>query len=222
MREINLKKFFLYTLIASIGISAFLGIVVIIFGNFGEFESKVLLTAVTITVTSILGLACGAYLETGRGRMLPLSGIVLSVISAVMWLVIVWDWQDQNSRFVKGLVTVTILATACSHLSLLSLAKLDRRFKWTYYAAHALIWVLASFLIWLVWTIVDDINDLAGRIIGVLSIAVAAVTVATPIFHKLSNSGTTNEEIDAEIEKLKLKIRELDQRRSPDPESTNN
>ena len=210
MGKLNLKKFFLYSLIASIGISAFLGIVVIIFGNFGEFESKVLLTAVTITVTSILGLPCGAYLETGRGRALPLIGIVLSVISSVMWLIIVWAWQDQNSTFVKILISVTIFATACSHLSLLSLAKLDSRFKWSYSAAHALIWVLASFLIWLVWTIENDISDLAGRIIGVLSIAVAAVTVATPIFHKLSNSGTTNEEIDAEIERLKAAIEALE------------
>lgn len=210
MREINLKKFFLYSLIASVGISAFLGIVVIIFGNFGEFESKVLLTSVVITVTSILGLACGAYLETGQGRALPLAGILLSVISAGMWLMIVWAWRDQNSNFVKSLMSVTILATAFSHLSLLSLAKLDRRFKWSYYAAHALIWTLAGFLIWLVWTIENDISDLAGRIIGVLSIAVAAVTVATPIFHKLSNSGTTNEEIDAEIERLKVKIEALE------------
>ncbi len=210
MREINLKKFFLYSLIASVGISAFLGIVVIIFGNFGEFESKVLLTSVVITVTSILGLACGAYLETGQGRALPLAGILLSVISAGMWLMIVWAWRDQNSNFVKSLMSVTILATAFSHLSLLSLAKLDRRFKWSYYAAHALIWTLAGFLIWLVWTIENDISDLAGRIIGVLSIAVAAVTVATPIIHKLSNSGTTNEEIDAEIERLKVKIEALE------------
>lgn len=219
MREINLKKFFLYSLIASVGISAFLGIVVIIFGNFGEFESKVLLTSVVITVTSILGLACGAYLETGRGRTLPLAGIVLSVISAIMWLMIVWAWRDQDSNFVKSLMSVTILATAFSHLSLLSLAKLDRRFKWSYYAAHALIWTLAGFLIWLVWTIENDISDLAGRIIGVLSIAVAAVTVATPVFHKLSISGNTDEEIDAEIEKLKLKIQSLEKQRSRAPES---
>ncbi len=219
MRGINLKKFFLYSLIASVGISAFLGIVVIIFGNFGEFESKVLLTSVVITVTSILGLASGAYLETGQSRALPLAGIVLSVISAGMWLMIVWAWRDQNSNFVKSLMSVTILATAFSHLSLLSLAKLDRRFKWSYYAAHALIWTLAGFLIWLVWTIENDISDLAGRIIGVLSIAVAAVTVATPIFHKLSNSGYTDEEIDAEIEKLKLKIQSLEKQRSRAPES---
>lgn len=210
MPKINLKKFFLYSLIASIAISALLGIVVIIFGNFGDFESKILMSALTITVTSILGLACGAYLETGRGRFLPVNGIVLSVISAVMWLVIVWAWQDQNSSFVKVLISVTILATACSHLSLLSLAKLDRRFNWSYYAAHSLIWILTAFLIWLVWTIENDINDLAGRIIGVLSIAVAALTVATPIFHKLSNSGTTNEEIDAEIERLKATIEALE------------
>jgi len=56
----NIRKVFLYLLIASVAVSALIGIAVIIMGDFGEFEIRVLLTMLTITVTSILGLACGA------------------------------------------------------------------------------------------------------------------------------------------------------------------
>ena len=62
----NIKKLFLYLLIASVAVSSLVGIFVILFGNFGEFEVKVLLTTLTIMVTSILRLACGALLESNR------------------------------------------------------------------------------------------------------------------------------------------------------------
>jgi len=73
VQSLNLKKFFLYLSIGSVALSAVIGIGVILLGNFGEFETKVLLTTMTVTITSILGLACGSYLETGRGKIVPLA-----------------------------------------------------------------------------------------------------------------------------------------------------
>jgi hypothetical protein len=51
----NLRRLFLYLLIASIGLSAVIGIGVILFGNFGEIEIRILFTTLTVTVTSIFG-----------------------------------------------------------------------------------------------------------------------------------------------------------------------
>ena len=51
----NLRKFFLYTLIISVVVSALLGIGVVLFGDFGYIEVRVLMTTFTITLTSILG-----------------------------------------------------------------------------------------------------------------------------------------------------------------------
>lgn len=44
-----------------------IGIGVLLFGDFGEVEVRILMTTLTFTMTSILGLACGAYLESGKG-----------------------------------------------------------------------------------------------------------------------------------------------------------
>src|SRR3982750_279411 len=119
MQHLNLKKFFLYLLIASVAFSALLGIGVILFGNFGDFETRVLLTALTVTVTSILGLACGAYLETGSEKVLPACGISFAVLSAILWIIAIWGSSNQGEFFVKTLMSVTLFAAACSHLSLL-------------------------------------------------------------------------------------------------------
>ena len=210
MQRPRVKPLFLYSFITSVAVSAVIGIAVILLGDFGEFETMVLLTALTVTVTSILGLACGAYLETRRGRVIPVSGIVLALVSAVLWIYLIWHGTVQNDIFVKSLLSATVLAASCAHVSLLSLARLDRRFLWSRVAVHVVVWALAAFLLFLIWnpTWIDE--QYTGRIIGVLSLLIAALTVLTPVFHKLSAAEQTVEEMDAEIERLQAKIQELE------------
>ena len=209
----NLKRLFLYLLIASVGFSALVGIGVILFGNFGEFEFRVLMTTLTITVTSILGLACGAYLETKRGRLMPIAGICFSIASAIMLFFVIWDVLDDSKIFIKIVLTSVILATSCSHLSLLSIARLDKRFAWSRVGAFICVWLLAAILLFILWFEPDSSSDLISRIIGVLSILIASVTVMTPVLHKLSNTNRTEEQIMEEIEELHGKIYHLDQER---------
>lgn len=209
----NLRRFFLYLLIGSVTVSAVIGIAVILIGNFGELESKILLTTMTITATSILGLACGAYLETGRGRVMPLAGIALSVVSAAMWMIVIWSWQETNDTFVKALMSATLLAASCSHLSLLSLARLDKRFAWSLIAAHAAVWSLSAIVLYLIWLTPPEPSELIARILGVLGIIIASLTVVTPVFHKLSTHEPDIAAIDAEIDDLKKRLEELEARR---------
>ena len=210
----NLKRLFLYTLIGSVAISALIGIGVILFGNFGEFEVRVLLTTLTVTVTSILGLACGAYIETGRGRTLPIVGIFLSIVSAIMLFFVIWDILDDSEVFIKSVVTTSLLAAACSHLSLLSIARLDKRFAWSRIAAFICVGLLSAILLFILWFEPESTSDVISRVIGVLSILIAAVTVITPVFHKLSASGLAVADLDAEIEQLRSRITELEAKKA--------
>lgn len=216
MQNLNLKKIFLYLLIGSVSISALLGIIVILFGNFGELESKILMTTMTVTCTSILGLACGAYFETGRGKILPMVGIGLAILSAILYIILIWNDFSNGQFFVKVVLSSALLAVACSHLSLLSIARLDRKFIWSRYAVYACVWLLATILLYIIWFEPDSSSDLVSRIIGVLSIIIAALTIITPVFHKLSHEAAISEEkqIDEEIEGLKKRLAELEQRKA--------
>lgn len=206
----NLRRLFLYLLIASVAVSAAMGIAVLVIGEFGELSTRVLMTTLTVTVTSILGLACGAYYESGRGRNLPLAGIFLSLVSALMVFLIIWNVLDDNSNFIKATLTVVMLAVSCSHLSLLSIARLDRRFAWSRIAAFVFVAVLDAILLYILWFEPTSDSDLVSRIIGVLSILIASITVITPVFHKLSAGGIKISDIDSEIEELKLRIAKLE------------
>ncbi len=209
----NLKRLFLYTLIGSVVVSALIGIGVILLGDFGEIEVRVLMTTLTVTVTSILGLANGAYYETGRGRRLGVVGVVVSIIAAVMTLLIIWNVIDDNQMFMKIAVTAMILAISLSHLSLLSLARLDRRFEWSNMAARIVIGSLVGLILFIVWLEPSGNSGLLPRIMGILAILTASITVVTPVFHKLSSSGDAVAEIDAEIELLRHKLAELEDRK---------
>lgn len=211
----NSKKLFLYLLIASVGASALIGVGVILFGNFGEFETKVLLTALTVTVTSILGLACGACLEAGKGRVIPMAGIVFAVISAVLWMFMIWsEFRPDNHNFANSVMSATLLAASCSLVSLLSLATLDSRFMWSRILAHAAVWSLTALILWIIWSHIDPSDSWIARTMGVLSIIIAAVTVVTPVFYYLSSSEKGVEGIDAEIERLKERLVELEEQKN--------
>jgi hypothetical protein len=209
----NTKRLFLYTLIASVSLSAVIAIGVILFGDLGSLEVRVLMTTLTVTAMSILGLACGAYFESGRGRVMPLAGIACAVIAAVMTFLIIWNVADDSTIFIKSTMTVTLLALSFAHLSLLSLARLDKRFAWSRIAAYLLIAGLDAILLWLMWFEPKGESEIVARTIGVLSILIAAVTVVTPVFHKLS-SETKVDAVDAEIASLRARLVELETKRS--------
>jgi hypothetical protein len=215
MEGLNLKKLFLYSLIVSVSLSALIGIGVILLRNFGDFEGKVLATTFTIACTSILGLACGAYLETKRGKILPTFGIVFSIISAIMFFFLIWaDRVFDNETFLKTLGSITMSAVACSHLSLISIAKLDAKFQWSKIALTVCVWVLVSILLYLMWFQPNADSEFIVRFIAVLSIIITSLTIVTPIFYKLSTGLPKAEEIDAEINRLKTRIIELEQQKA--------
>ena len=212
--RIDLRRIFLITLIASVATSALIGIGVLLLGNFGLIEVRVLMTTMVITVVSVLGLACGAYIEIRGGKYLPLAGITFSVIAGLMSFLVIWDVLDDDEMFIKSFLTVTLLATACSHLSLLALARLDRRFSWTRISAVICVALLCGILLFILWFEPTGDSDLIYRILGVLGILLAAITVVTPVLHKLSSDRSDTEKIDAEIESLRKRIEELEAERS--------
>jgi hypothetical protein len=215
----NLRKFFLYSLIVSVVVSALLGIGVVLFGDFGDIEVRVLMTTFTITCTSILGLACGAYLESGRGKVMPYAGIALSTGAAALCLFLIWQRGLYSDTVGKLSITFSLLATACALLSLVGLARFDARFRWSFYLNHMAVWTLSAILLSIIWLDLESNSSLVSRLIGVLSIVIAALTIMTPVFHKLSTRHEAEpeaeaESIDAEIERLKARIEELERSKS--------
>jgi hypothetical protein len=227
LQELKIKRIFLHSLIASISVSALIGIWAILLGNFGWLEARILGTTLTVVGTSILGLACGAYLESPQSRhsplrFVPLLGIVLSLLAAFIGLWLIWfssTTLSEPESIYKTLGVSIIFAFSFAHLSLLSLAKLSKKFQWSLTAAYITILALASILSVILVLEPHSEDFLVLRLIGVLAVVDAAITVMIPVFHRLSradfpeNRDFSIEKIDEEIETLRRQITELERQK---------
>lgn len=189
----------------------------------GDVEYRVLGTTLTIVGTSILGLACGAFLENPRSQKFPLIaipvvGIILSVLSALITIWLIWmktNWSDEV--LFKTLAVSSIFAFALSHLSLLSIAQLSRRFRWSLITAFVVIFALASIISFIIVFEPPSESGIVLRLIGVLAVIDAALTVMIPIFHRLSRTEFVDipsvAEIEAKIAGLKAQITRLEKQK---------
>ncbi len=214
------KRIFLTALIASISLTAVLGIFAILTGSFGWLEVRILLTTLTVTAVSLCGLACGAVLERNAQHPLAWTGIALTSVTAVLVLIAIWI-SPKSESFYKSTFCIGIFAIACTHLALLSLARLAPRFFWAMRAAHVIIFSLAAILCAMV---LGEWGNLSiARIVGVLSILDGAITIIIPILHRLSRHEVSDcdvfstedaiAEVDREIAELRGRLDELEQRR---------
>jgi hypothetical protein len=180
----KIKKYLKYILIALVILSALLGITVVFRGSLMALELKVLMTALTVMVFSVLGLACSVYLDQNKEKILPIAGIAFAGLSAMMWIFQIWSnavWAQEWRTNLQ--LSLPLFAISCSHLSLISLVKLEGKLIWLRYIITASIWSLTAILLYLIW---NDQNPegLFLRLIAVLCIVIASLTALTPIFHK--------------------------------------
>lgn len=219
----GMKQPLLKLLIGSVLLGAVLGIFIVLRGNWGWFEVRVFLTTITFAVASLCGLACELS-KTPRGaNLLPYAGLVLTVLSVIMILGVLW-LELESEWYMKSTAVVSILAVATVHVCLLSIARLAKRFYWVYMVACQVIYGLALLLcVILIWEFDDEET---WRFVAAVSIADVALTLVIPLLHRISRLSaeqgevmTAPEErnvaaIDAEISQLKKRIAALEQLRS--------
>ena len=188
----KLTKIFLRLFVASIVVTALVGIYVIAIPNDDwEFELKVLLTTATIAGASICGLACGGCLSRGH-RVLPTAGLILTGLSAGLALFGIWfqswgpsvNW-DFWEYYWKITAVLMCYAIACAHLSMLFMASLAGKYRWAYLVGYYLILGLATVIAaGILFELFD--TERYWRLMGALSILVAAITLMIPVFHRFS------------------------------------
>lgn len=177
------KRIALWFLICSVAISAILGIIIVLAGTFSDLQIRIILTTLTISAASICALASGALWEKRRERFLSSAGAILAALAAVLVITGIWT-EAENNEFWKFAASVSLLAVATAHACLLALARLAPRFVWARIAGSVAVYFLAALFIYIIYF--TPKGDTGIRIIGAMSIIVAALTILTPIFHRLS------------------------------------
>jgi hypothetical protein len=187
-----LKRPLLYLLAGSVVIGAALGIFLVLRGQWGWIEVRVILTTITLAVASLCGLACD-HSRVARGwNVLPRLGLTLTLLATVAILGIIWldDTLDED-WFVKTAVCLAVWAVATVHVCLLSIVWLAPRFRWVFFLAQQVIFGLAALIsAMLIWEIE---GARMFQFVAVVSILDAALTLLIPLLHRISRTERSGE-----------------------------
>jgi hypothetical protein len=189
LENIDFKKVFLVTLIASLSISALCAIIIFLLGDFGELQLKILVTTLTIGVFSLTGLCCATLLNKQRFPLLAIFGIIASMwgilsINLLIWKIVNWDTSDS---YWNSVIITIILSFSIAHSCLLLLINSKSSIVKTSLVITLLsISIVAIGLIILTLIEFANINNIWYRILGVFAVLDVLGTIVTPILLKIT------------------------------------
>jgi hypothetical protein len=179
-RKLALSIFF-----ASVAINAILGIIALLVGDFGDIQGKILMTSLSVSAASVMSLAMFPARERGLLGIIPDAGVALSVAGFGLLVILVWTEfrEDSFARIVGSTLTFAVTA---GYASLIALATVRPKFDIVVRAAYVLAAVLSLFIVFAIWG--EPSEKYWLRIMGVISILLAAATVSIPVLHRLSRA----------------------------------
>ena len=178
-------KVALIALLASLIISALIGIVIILKGDFGDTDGKLLVTTVGLALFTVL--STPSTMQLGRSGYYALSifGIGASVIAFFLVVAAIWsDGAFEDGLLTKLMVTFGITAFASNHAALLLLATATRLvIRVTLVVTIILLVIIAATLIASLWR--EDLPQGLARLLTVFAILDVLGSLAIPMLSKL-------------------------------------
>ncbi|MEL7123697.1 MAG: hypothetical protein AAFO07_29915 [Bacteroidota bacterium] len=174
------KKYFLISLILALSISALIGILIFILGDFNDLQIRILLSTLSVGAFSLTGFCCSLIYNREELQLLSIVGMLASSFALLLCVFTIWG-EPNMDEFWKLLFISITLAIAFAHVSLMLLVRPKSVIvKYLLYATILFIILVSIFLISLV--VVDEFeNEVGWRILGVFGILDALGTVVTPI-----------------------------------------
>jgi hypothetical protein len=189
---VSMKSACLKAAIVTLVLTALVGIYVFLFGTFGKTEAKILGTTLTICYFSITSLACSAAFEKKRYPLLFVPGLVLGIAGFLLFIPGIWAEWFEVKALAKLMGTVGVLSFSFAQTCLLSLAPLQRRQVWVFYAAVTCILLLAVIISAMIISEPHD-EQWIVRVLGVVAILDACFSLCVPILHRLGGNETATE-----------------------------
>ena len=184
--KLPLKQILLRTLMGALILSAVLGIYAFLFGNFGDTEGKILFTTMAISYFSVSLLACAAAFEKQYVPLLTTPGLAVGVIGFLIFVPGIWfDWFE-SEPFFKSTIIVCIFSFSFAQACLLSLANLEQKLRWVFYAALVSIFSLALLVSYMI--VFEATDEWHFRFIGIFGILDGCATVTISVLYKLGTN----------------------------------
>ena len=171
---------------AAIAIFALLG------GDMGETGGKILGSSLLATMGAVLALICAPAVSAKRAWMWPEVGMAAAAVSAGMFIYGVWT--EPGDTFFQVAASVLVLGVTAAMISLLSAWPGSKGLGWVRIAATWLAIAGGTMIVIAIW----NGGDLPGgywRGFGVVMVLLAAAFIATPVVHRMTDSGESAESV---------------------------
>ncbi len=175
--------------LASIGLGALLGILVLLGAEIGEPGAKVISTSFMITGAALVSMPPVAAWERGRLGSLPVVGVAATVVGFAWLIVMIWTEPDFGALW-KLPFTLIIAGTAIAGVALMEFARLEPHQRWLLTAVRVSIGVVALLLTIGMWGDID--SDGYWRAFGITAVLLAAFLAAVPVLHRSARSMGAN------------------------------
>ena len=127
----QLRKTFLWSMIASVGLAALLGIATLLLPSYGV-EEEIIISAALFAGFSIVALMCAVVLERQRAVVPMWIGLGFATSALFVWHALVWfdrnlSWEMERI-FVQAAGTFTVAGVLAAQSGLLLLPRFDDSF----------------------------------------------------------------------------------------------
>jgi hypothetical protein len=189
------KRALLRGIVASLSATALLAIVILLFGQFGQTEGRILTTTMLLAGFGLLALPAGFLFD--QGRLTGLAGAVLALATAgfALSVALVWSGDDPPEELAKTAATIAALAVASTQVAALAARRTDRdpaSVRRLFPTSTALALVLASMVGLAVWAEIETSSFYrtlgAAAVLDVLLVALQPILAAArrePTVHRL-------------------------------------
>lgn len=192
-QKFNFKKSFLMTMIISLTISAFIGIIIFLFGSFGDTEFRILLTTLSLAGFSLAGLCCSLLYEKRKYIKFSMFAIGSIILGFLFSILLIWEfvyffrWGLELTIWAELFLTLLVLSFSFAHMSLILLINVKKKLdKYLLYLTLLFIAIVASMLIYLIFRIgINEPGELFFRLLGVFAILNVLGTIVTPMLNKI-------------------------------------
>jgi hypothetical protein len=171
-------------LIASLSIAAVMAVVIVLTGDLGDTEARILLTTISAAAFSLTGMGASARFYRGSWTWVGAGGIAASAVAVVLAFVGIWVEPDSEAFF-RTFAVAVILATALGYASVLLLVRPLHRAVGI--ALLATLAVLAGVTVMLLTLAVFELDyqDWYFRVLGALGILTVLGTLVTPLLNRV-------------------------------------
>jgi hypothetical protein len=210
----GVRRIAIWTVIISLVVTALIGIYTIVSGEFGETQSKVMLTTLAVAGFSILALChlavFGRDVKVFGWVGIGTSGVALGLAATLIW----WNWTDYMSEprdlylnLTKSFAVSALVAVSLAHANLMLLLQ-NSPLRWIRTALSVALVFITIVPALVIPVLLTDgtfppmsFQDVYWRFFGVILILDALATIALPVTTLIVRSQRKNLAVEPAVPK---------------------